>query len=87
MDQNATVVNPQAQGNGLAVTALVLGIVGLVFFLVPILPYPLAILAIIFGVIGMKKQVKKGLAITGLVTGIITLGIKISFWAGVASLM
>lgn len=75
------------QGNGLAVTALVLGIIGLVLFAVPFIPYPLAILAIIFGLIGMKKQVKKGFAVTGLVTGIITIGLKIWFWVGLASLV
>ncbi len=84
--QQQQVVYAQPQGNGLAVTALVLGIIGLVFSMVPFLPYPLAILAIIFGFIGLKKQVKKGLAITGIVTGIITLGLKVWFWVGMASL-
>jgi len=35
----------------------------------------------------MKKQVKKGFAVTGLVTGIITIGIKIWFWVGLAFLV
>ncbi len=79
--------SPQPESNGLAVSSMVLGIIGLVLFLVPIIPYPLAILAIIFGVIGKKNSLKKGFAITGLVTGIVTLGLKVWFWAGVASLM
>ncbi|WP_371017935.1 DUF4190 domain-containing protein [Pseudalkalibacillus sp. JSM 102089] len=80
-------VAPQPESNGLAVSSMVLGIIGLVLFLVPIIPYPLAILAIIFGVIAKKNPLKKGFAVTGLVTGIVTLGLKIWFWAGVASLM
>ncbi|XKH50515.1 DUF4190 domain-containing protein [Chryseomicrobium palamuruense] len=81
-----TIIIQKQEGNGLAVTALVLGIIGLVLFMVPFLPYPLAILAIIFGLIGMKKPIKKGLAITGLVTGLITIGLKVWFWIGVATL-
>ncbi|TKD67697.1 DUF4190 domain-containing protein [Pseudalkalibacillus hwajinpoensis] len=79
-------VTQQQQSNGLAVSALVLGIIGLVLFAVPLIPYPLAILAIIFGVIGMKNPIKKGFAVTGLITGIVTIGLKIWFWAGLASL-
>lgn len=89
MDQQQpnTVYVQAPPGNGLAVTALVLGIIGLVLSMVPVIPYPLAILAIIFGAIGAKKPIKKGLAITGIVTGIITLVLKIWFWVGLASLM
>lgn len=79
-NQNA----PVQQSNGLGVTAMVLGIVGLVLVLVPGIPYPLAILAIIFGLIAMKNP-KKGFGVTGLITGIITLLLKILFWIGFAS--
>ena len=75
-----TVYVQAAPGNGLAVAALVLGIIGLVLFWIPLIPYPLAILAIIFGAIEVKKQIKKGLAIAGIVTGIITLALKVWFW-------
>lgn len=85
--QPQTVYVQVAPGNGLAVAALVLGIIGLVLSMVPFIPYPLAILAIIFGAIGIKKQIKKGLAITGIVTGIITLGLKVWFWISLASLV
>lgn len=71
------------QSNGLAIAGMVLGIVGLVLYWVPFIPYPLAILAIIFGLIGMAKPVGKGMGITGLVTGIITLLLKFSFWAAI----
>ncbi|MEQ2527880.1 DUF4190 domain-containing protein [Bacillaceae bacterium CLA-AA-H227] len=81
METQTQTYNQVQQGNGLAVTALVLGIVGLVLGWVPVLPYPLGILAIIFGFIGMRKPIKKGLAITGLITGIITILGKILFWS------
>ncbi|MEJ7596560.1 MAG: DUF4190 domain-containing protein [Kofleriaceae bacterium] len=65
-----------AQGNGLAVAGLVLGIVALVFFWIPFLNWILAILAIIFGAVGNSKANKiggkgKGMAIAGLVMGIL----------------
>ncbi|SNZ03321.1 hypothetical protein SAMN05421503_0330 [Terribacillus aidingensis] len=78
--QQHTVVVTRPEGNGLAVTALVLGLIALVLCWVPFMPYPLAILAIIFGAIGAKKKIKKGLGITGVVTGIITILFKITFW-------
>ncbi|WP_202407128.1 hypothetical protein [Pseudalkalibacillus hwajinpoensis] len=58
-----TAPRPERSCNGLAVSSIVLGIIGLVLLLIPLIPYPLAILAIIFGVIGKKKPVKKGFAI------------------------
>ncbi|MEW4308051.1 DUF4190 domain-containing protein [Rossellomorea marisflavi] len=87
MPETHTVIIEKPEGNGLAVSALVLGIIGLVLFLIPFLPYPLAIMAIVFGVIGRKKQVKKGLALTGIITGIITLVLKVWFWVGLVSMM
>lgn len=79
-------VQPAQAANGLAVAAFVLGIIGLVLFFIPVIPYPLAILAIIFGGIAATKHVKKGFAITGIVTGIVTLAIKLAFWLGLATL-
>lgn len=63
---------------GLSIAALVCGIIGIVGGWIPGVTYvalPLAILGIIFGVIGMKKAKasgeSKGLAVAGLVCGII----------------
>ena len=55
---------PVAQSNGAAIAALICGIVGLCVG-------PVSIGAIIAGAIGMKKPVNKGMAIAGLVMGII----------------
>ena len=83
----------QQPGNGMAVAALVLGIVGAVFV---IIFFPLAlvlgILAIIFGFIGRNRYNRnpavgrKGMAIAGLILGIIAtvLSIALFILVGVA---
>ena len=70
--------------SGFAITALVMGILGFLVF------GPLAILAIIFGAIGISQANKdpnvkgKGMAVTGLVLGIVAIAIwiiAIIFWS------
>lgn len=76
----APVAQPVRQGNGFGVTALVLGIVGAVFAIIPIInvftAIPLGILAIIFGCVALGVSGKrggkgKGTGGSGLVLGII----------------
>ncbi|MEQ1700398.1 MAG: FKBP-type peptidyl-prolyl cis-trans isomerase [Ilumatobacteraceae bacterium] len=68
---------PPKEGNGLAVTALVLGVLACVFGLIPfmfVLVFLLALLAIIFGLIGAGKRASGGrskMAIAGLVLGFV----------------
>ena len=68
---------PPRQGNGLAVAGMVLGILAIVLFWTSIIDLVIALLAIIFSIIGLRKAsrvgVGKGMAIAGLVTGIIGL--------------
>ncbi|WP_246238187.1 hypothetical protein [Alkalicoccus luteus] len=69
--------------NGMATAALVLGIIGLVIGIVPFIGWfvmPLWILAVVFGIIGMQKEIKKGMALTGVILGGITILYKIGFW-------
>jgi hypothetical protein len=54
---------------GLSVTSMVLGIISLVIFCIWFISMPLAIMAIIFGSIGMSKG-GKGMAIAGVVCAI-----------------
>lgn len=64
------------------IAALVLGIVGLLFALIPCLgmyALPLTVLAVIFGAVGMKKQAGKGMAIAGLVCGIVGTAVA-AYW-------
>lgn len=75
-------------GNGMAVSALVLGIVGLVLGLVPFLGWfmlPAWILAIVFGAVGLKRGQSKGMSYTGLILGIVTFIYKFGFWILVAA--
>lgn len=54
---------------GLAIAALVVGIVALVFCWVPFLGFVTGVVAVILGIIALKKAQSKGMSITGLVTG------------------
>ncbi len=71
---------PQNNNNGLAVAALVLGIISIVLCFVPFLSAILAILAIIFGIIALKSA-RRGMAIAGLATGILGLLLGILIFA------
>jgi hypothetical protein len=57
-------------GGGKAVTSLVLGIVGMLAWLLPIIGLPVAITGLVFGVRSLNS-VNKGMAIAGLTLSII----------------
>jgi uncharacterized membrane protein YkgB len=80
---------PQTPGNGVGVTGFVTGLLGLIFFWVPFIGIILGILGVVFGGVGFQQFRKRGqtngLAIAGLVLGIITVAIYIIFWIAVAS--
>jgi hypothetical protein len=68
-----------ARSNGLATAGLVLGIIAVVFSFIPlvnVIVWPLAILGLIFGAIGLAKSGKigkgKGASITALVTSLVS---------------
>lgn len=78
---------PVKQGNGFGVTALVLGIIGLVLAWIPVFnvftAIPLGVLALIFGIIAVAKAGSrggkgKGTGGTGLVLGILAIGAAIA---------
>jgi len=75
----------QNGGKGLSIAAMVLGIVAVVLCCIWYLSIPCAILAIIFGIIG-KKRDGKGMAIAGLVLGIVAIALYVLAIAGIASL-
>jgi hypothetical protein len=79
-----------APRNGFGVTALVLGIVGAVFSWVPVFGGILAVLAVIFGALGYSRARKgqasnSGMAIAGLVLGVIAFIIQVIVFAAVGS--
>lgn len=57
----------------MAIAALVLGILAVAFGWVPYFGGIMGLLATIFGAVCIKKRIKLGMAITGLVCGIIAL--------------
>lgn len=63
---------PKKNKKGFCIASMVLGIVALVFFCLWYISIPCGILAIIFGILGLKS-VNRGMAIAGLVTGSIGL--------------
>jgi type II secretory pathway pseudopilin PulG len=67
-----TAAKTKANRKGLAIAAMVLGIVALVFFIWGFLSIPLAILAIIFGAVSIRSS-DRGKALAGFITGIVAL--------------
>lgn len=81
---------PVAPRNGFGVTALVLGIVGAVFSWIPVLGLILAVLAVVFGALGYTRVRKgqatnSGMAIAGLVLGIMAFVIQMVILAAMSS--
>jgi hypothetical protein len=72
-------------GPGLGITGMVLGIVAAVFFWIPFLNVALAVLALIFGIVGIFLNSGKGMAIAGAVLGGLALIASIVFWIFVVS--
>lgn len=69
-----------APANGLGTTGMVLGIVGAALCLVPVVGFVLGLLATVFGGVGLGKAnrgeaTNKGMAVAGLVLGIITMAV------------
>ena len=77
----APVVAPPAVKTGPATASLVLGVIAMCIGLIPILgifALPCAVLAIIFAVVCLKRGVRKGFAITGLITGLAGIALAIA---------
>ena len=75
-------MNMQNETNGMATAAMVIGIIGLVVSIIPVLgmiAWLLCPLAIILGFIARGKPVGKGAAMTGIITGGIGLLISIAW--------
>lgn len=66
-------------GRGFGIASMVLGIIALVLFF-SFVNIPLAILAIIFGIIQLTRKATKGMAISGIVMGISSLFLLVIFW-------
>jgi len=64
-------------GNGMAIASLVLGIVSIVLFCGIYISVPCGVLAIIFGILAIKKNAGKGMATAGLIMGIIGVALTV----------
>ena len=76
------VVAPPDPGSGQAVTSLVLGIISIVFTFIPCFGFVAivtGIIGLIMGIIGRKSTTRHGMAVTGMVLSIISLGLAILF--------
>jgi MFS family permease len=70
---------PSQRGGGKAIASLVLGILGLIAWVIPILGLIMGVLAIIFGSLTLKSS-RKGFAIAGLILGSIVVLISLFAW-------
>lgn len=73
--QEKVAEEPKKEKKGFCIASMVLGIVALVFFCIWYISIPCGILAIVFGILGVKT-IHKGMAIAGLITG--SIGLVIS---------
>lgn len=64
------------RNSGLGIAALVLGIIGLLAWIIPIIGLPVGLVALILGICGIKKS-SKVMSIAGIVLGIICLVLTI----------
>ena len=76
IEEEKQTVSAKSDRKGFGIAAMVLGIVSLVFFCLWYISISCAILAVIFGILGVKST-GKGMAITGIVTGSIGLVVTI----------
>ncbi len=88
-EENKTTQTVAQESKGLSIASMVLGIISVVLFCIWYISIPCAILAIIFGIVGMKKG-GKGMGIAGLVLGIVAVAILVIIYllavAGLATL-
>ena len=73
-EENKGAQTAPQESKGLSIASMVLGIISVVLFCIWYISVPCAILAIIFGIVGMKKG-GRGMGIAGLVLGIVALAI------------
>lgn len=64
----------QTNSNGMSIASLILGIIGLVAWILPLLGYPINIIGLILGIISNKKE-NNNFSKTGIILSAIGLGI------------
>lgn len=69
----------QPKQHGFGIASMVLGIIAVVLFF-SLLNVPLAILAIVFGIIQLTKKEAQGMSVAGIITGALSLILGFIFW-------
>lgn len=67
---------PAPEKKGMSIASMVLGICGFVAWCLPLIGYPVTVVGLILGIVGMKKG-GKGMAIAGIVMCSITLALTL----------
>lgn len=65
-------------GRGQAMAGMILGIVGMILWLLPFLGLPIGIVGLIMSILGRRSVSRKGMALAGLILSIITLVLALS---------
>lgn len=81
IENNESQVGKESKINGLNIAALVLGIVSIVLWCLWPISIVCSILALVFGIIGIKKP-GKSMAIGGIVTGAISIAVWVILFFG-----
>lgn len=63
---------PPQENKGLSIASMVLGICGFLAWCIPLFGYPVCIVGLVLGIVGIKKG-GKGMAIAGIIMSAITL--------------
>lgn len=80
--------SPGAQPtNGLAIAAMVLGIIALCGFWIPFLGWIPAIVGLVLGLMALQQPYGRGMAITGVVCSALAMLIKVWFWLAIIHLL
>jgi hypothetical protein len=76
--QNMFVPNENTKKEaGMAIASLVLGIIGIIAWIIPIIGLPIGIAALVLGILGIKRS-SKGMSIAGIVLAVICLVLTIT---------
>jgi hypothetical protein len=87
-DQPNQTIYIQAQpSNGLAIAALVLGIISLFLFWIPFLGWVPVIGGLVCGLLALQRPYGRGMAIAGVACSGITLAIKVWFWMAIIGVL
>lgn len=73
---------PKGPRIGLGLASMILGIVTFMLFWIPFIPFTTGILAVIFGIIALAKKCRKSFALTGLITGGISIALMVLLIVG-----